>query len=140
MPISHDDFLAIAKDAITHNGEIWIRNAISRSYYSLFHSTLRITEGRIPERDDNGDRLPGGIHQRLSDCLCNGSAADEFGLDKQEIKMIGLALRTAHHRRVTADYKLHKRINKIDAISLIQSAQETTKKIDGLLSIKLNAS
>ncbi|MGP4130074.1 hypothetical protein OJE16_09995 [Pantoea tagorei] len=109
MPVSHDAFLTVAEDSISKDGELWVRNAVSRAYYCLFHSALRLTNGRIPEKDKDGNSLPGGIHQRFADYLCDGTAADQLSLDENEIKRIGLALKTAHHRRVTADYKLHKK-------------------------------
>lgn len=139
MPISHDSFLEIAQDSLGKDGELWVRNAISRAYYSLYHSALRLTDGYVPETDINGLKLPGGVHQRFANYLCDGIAASDFSLDSAEVKRIGLALKAAHHRRVSSDYKLDKKINKIDALSTISSVQEMTSKINSLLSVKQSA-
>lgn len=136
MPVTHACFLEIAHDSLTKNGEKWVRNAVSRAYYSMFHSALRLTSGRIPEIDVQGVRLAGGTHQRLAMYLCDGLAAQDFSLDIAETKKIGLALRTAHHRRVVADYKLNKKINKIDALYTIKAAEDLELKINELLGEK----
>ena len=139
MPVSYDSFLEIAQDSMSKDGELWVRNAISRAYYSLYHSALQLTNGHIPETDSNGVRLSGGVHQRFANYLCDGLAASDFSLDKEEVKRVGLALKTAHHRRVISDYKLDKKINKLDAISTIQSAQEMALKINNLINSQKNA-
>lgn len=136
MPVTHDCFLEIAHDSVAKNGEQWVRNAVSRAYYSMFHSALRLTSGCVPEKNERGDRLAGGTHQRLADYLCEGLAAKEFSLDATETKKIGLALKTAHHRRVVADYKLNKKINKLDAIVTIKIAEDLDSKISSILEAK----
>ncbi|EIY1881673.1 hypothetical protein ACOIE4_003667 [Klebsiella variicola] len=136
MPVTHHCFLDIARDSVDKSGEQWVRNAVSRAYYSMFHSALRLTGGYVPNEDEKGSRLMGGTHQRFADYLCDGTAAQEYSLDVTEIKKIGLALKTAHHKRVTADYKLNRKINKIDALTTIKSAEEMDLTIDGLISSK----
>ncbi|MGS3503291.1 hypothetical protein [Citrobacter koseri] len=136
MPVTHECFLDIARYSLAKNGEPWVRNSVSRAYYSMFHSALRLTNGHIPETDNQGKRLAGGTHQRFADYLCDGLAAKDFSLDIAETKKIGLALKTAHHRRVAADYKLSKKINKIDAISTIKTAEELESKIDEIIATK----
>lgn len=136
MPVTHDCFLDIARDSVEKSGEQWVRNAVSRAYYSMFHSALRLTGGYIPDEDDKGARLMGGTHQRFADYLCDGAAAKEYSLDVTEIKKIGLALKTAHHKRVTADYKLNRKINKIDALTTIKGAEEMDLTINELIRTK----
>lgn len=136
MPVTHDCFLDIARDSVDKSGEQWVRNAVSRAYYSMFHSALRLTGGYVPDEDDKGARLMGGTHQRFADYLCDGAAAQKYSLDVTEIKKIGLALKTAHHKRVTADYKLNRKINKIDALTTIKSAEEMNLTIDELIRAK----
>lgn len=133
MPVTHECFLDIAKDSVTKDGEKWVRNAISRAYYSMFHSALKLTNDFVPDKDERGNKMDGGTHQRFADYLCDGMAAKDFSLDRDEIKKIGLALKTAHHKRVAADYKLKKKINKIDAISTIKSAEELANKVESMI-------
>lgn len=136
MPVTHGCFLDIARDSVNKNGEQWVRNAVSRAYYSMFHSALRLTNGHIPEINDRGDRLSSGAHKRFADYLCYGVAASDFTLDIVETKKIGLALKTAHHKRVAADYKLSNKINKLDALSTIKAAEALDDKVKTLLSAK----
>lgn len=135
MPISHVDFLDIARKSLDNNGEQWVRNCISRAYYSMFHDAQQLTNGFTPDKDSNGDALRGGTHQRFAEYLCSSEAAVTYSLDGVELKKIGLRLKTAHHRRVLADYKLTRKINKIDALSTIVDAEEMAQKILELLSV-----
>ncbi|URL13331.1 hypothetical protein LVR30_13890 [Pantoea ananatis] len=139
MAVSYQSFNEVAQDCVSKQGEMWVRNAVSRSYYSFFHSALRLTNGKIPERDSYGERLPGGTHQRFADFLCDGTAASEFSLDVEETKKVGLALKTAHHRRINSDYRLDKKINRLDAVSTIELAEEMALLIDSILSRKQSA-
>jgi len=136
MPVTHGCFLDIARDSVDRNGEQWLRNAVSRAYYSMFHSALRLTDGHIPDKNEQGDKLTSGTHKRLSDYLCDGLAARDFSLDVTEAKKIGLALKTAHHKRVAADYKLNNKINKLDALSTIKAAEDLDDKVNALLDAK----
>ncbi|MCI1676643.1 MAG: hypothetical protein LKK36_06295 [Ewingella americana] len=136
MPITHADFLDVARKSLDNSGEQWVRNSISRAYYCMFHTALQLSDGFIPEVDKSGSLLSGGTHKRFADYLCDGQAAATYSLDCVELKKIGLKLRTAHHRRVLADYKLTRKINKIDAISTMQDAEELGDKVIELLSVK----
>lgn len=140
MPVSIDCFLDIAKNSIENSGEQWTRNAISRAYYTMYHSALQLTDGYIPTQDDNGDRLPGGVHARLAEYLCGSKAAADHKLDVIASKKIGLKLKTAHHRRVIADYNLDKKVNRLDACSTIKDAEDMQLMVAGMVRAKLSAS
>lgn len=140
MPVDINCFLEIAKSSIQHSGEQWTRNAISRAYYTMYHSALLLTEGFIPTHDEHGERLPGGVHARLAEYLCGEKAATSHKLDLKATKKVGLKLKTAHHRRAIADYNLSKKVNRIDACSTIQDAEDLQALIAGMIDTKKSAS
>ena len=140
MPVTVDCFLDIAKRSLENNGEQWSRNAISRAYYTMYHSAIRLTDGFTPTVNEHGEKLSGGVHVRLAEYLCSGHAASQHGLDTIATKKIGLKLKTAHHRRVISDYNLNKQVNRIDAFSTIKDAEDMTITINSMLSAKKTAS
>lgn len=130
MPISASDFIQVAKSSLENNGEGWTRNAISRAYYAMYHSGLLLTVNKLPhqEREDSKHK---GVHARLSDYLCD--ARDAAHNDLVSLKKIGLMLKTAHAKRVAADYHLGKKINRIDALSVISDAEKVICLVDKLI-------
>ncbi|EHD22070.1 MULTISPECIES: bacteriophage protein [Brenneria] len=132
MPVSRDCFLDIAKDSLKNSGEQWTRNAISRSYYFMFHSVKSIIIDKAPDRDKAGNRLPFGEHKRLSEYLCSGDAAEDYSLDGPTAEKIGMKLRSAHQKRCDADYALEKKINRIDALKMVVAAEEVARDVDSL--------
>lgn len=139
MAVSIDCFLEIAKNSIEHSGEQWTRNAISRAYYTMYHSALQLTDGYIPTQDVNGQRLAGGVHARLAEYLCGSQAAVDHNLDAVATKKIGLKLKTAHHRRVAADYNLDKKVNRLDAHSTIKDAEDMQLMVAEIINTKQSA-
>lgn len=140
MPVSIDCFLDIARNSIENSGEQWTRNAISRAYYTMYHSALQLTDGFIPTHDERGQRLQGGVHARLAEYLCGSKAAADHKLDATSAKKIGLKLKTAHHRRVIADYSLNKQVNRLDALSTIKDAEDMQMLVTSMVKGKLSAS
>ncbi|EUL86105.1 hypothetical protein P832_02638 [Enterobacter kobei] len=140
MSVDINCFLEMAKSSIEKSGEQWTRNAISRAYYTMYHSALLLTDGYIPTNDEHGKRLSGGVHARLSEYLCGEKAAIDHSLDKNAAKKVGLKLKTAHHRRVIADYNLDKKVNRIDACSTIKDAEDLQSLIAGMIDTKKSAS
>jgi uncharacterized protein (UPF0332 family) len=122
--------MELAKASVTNSGEQWTRNAVSRAYYSMYHSALRVVGGVVPTHDKQGEKIPGGTHARFYNYLCSGEAAAEHNVDPTLTKKIGLKLKTQHFHRVTADYKLSQKINRVVAVISIQDAEE----IDNLVS------
>ncbi|HFI6420562.1 TPA: hypothetical protein ACGRST_001570 [Escherichia coli] len=140
MAVSIDCFLEIAKKSIENNGEEWTRNAISRAYYTMYHSALQLTDGYIPTQDEHGQRLSGGVHARLAEYLCGNEAAGNHNLDANATKRVGLKLKTAHHRRVSADYNLGKKVNRLDAHSTIKDAEDMQVMVANMINTKQTAS
>lgn len=132
MSVSVDCFLDIAKNSLENKGEQWTRNSISRSYYFMFHSVKSVISRQIPNKDKVGNRLPYGEHKRLSEYLCSGDAAADYSCDAPTTEKIGMKLRAAHLKRCDADYDLEKKINRIDAVAMIASAEELAKDISSL--------
>ncbi|MES4613997.1 hypothetical protein V2154_15610 [Ewingella sp. CoE-038-23] len=124
MPVNYECFIELAKGSLENTGEQWTRNAISRAYYAMYHSALRVVDGKIPTHDENGTKLPGGSHQRFYDYLCDGVASKDHNLDPVLTKKLGLKLKTNHYLRVSADYKLKEKINRVSAISSIYDVEE----------------
>ncbi|CAA0158504.1 hypothetical+protein [Escherichia coli] len=140
MPVAINCFLDMARCSIENNGEQWTRNAISRAYYTMYHSALLLTDGYIPTQDEHGQKLQGGVHARLSEYLCGEQAATSHRLDRNAAKKVGLKLKTAHHRRVIADYNLDKKVNRIDACSTIKDAEDLQTLIAGMIDTRKSAS
>lgn len=133
MAVEHSCFFSLAKDALDKNGEMWTRNAISRAYYGMYHSALRLVNDQVPSRDSNGEKLAGGIHLRFSTYLCSGEASQDLDLDDASIKRIGMKLKQQHALRVNADYKLDSKVNRITALSALKDAEDIDFLIDKLL-------
>ncbi|CNI11561.1 TPA: hypothetical protein ACVQMW_004136 [Yersinia enterocolitica] len=127
MAVNYDCFMELAKTSMTNSGEQWTRNAVSRAYYCMFHSALRVVNGNVPSHDKEGYKLSGGTHARFFDYLCDGAAAKDYQLDPVVLKKLGLKLKASHYQRVIADYKLHLKVNKITAQILIKDAEEVEK-------------
>lgn len=135
MSVQHTCFLDMAKHSLTLNGEMWTRNAISRAYYSTYHSVLRVTNNSIPISNQEGEKLKGGVHMRLCTMFCSGEAAAVRNVDISIIKRLGVKLKMMHSQRVKADYKLDHKINRITAISTINDSEEIDKIVNQLLNI-----
>ena len=134
MPVMHNCFLDLARESLQHNGEQWTRNAISRSYYGMYHAALRVTNKLTPTHDTDGDKLPGGAHMRLYTAFCSGEAAEVNDVDVDKVRKIGVKLKMLHAQRVNADYKLERKINRITAISALQDAEEIDALVDQMMS------
>ncbi len=132
MAVNYECFMELAKASLVNNGEQWTRNAVSRAYYCMFHSALRVINGKVPSHDKHGQRITGGAHERFFNYLCDGAAAEDFELDPVVLKKLGLKLKSSHFQRVTADYKLDKKVNKLTAQLLIKEAEEVEKLVSEL--------
>lgn len=132
MAVNYDCFLELAKASLTNSGEQWTRNAISRAYYCMFHSAIRVIDGRLPSRDKTGQKIAGGTHERFFNYLCDGAAAEDFKLDPMALKRLGLKLKQSHYHRVIADYKLDKKVNKLTALTLLKDAEEVEQIVSEL--------
>lgn len=113
--------------------EIQRRNAISRSYYGLYHTAYNYMQTLPTAHLNTCNGEKGGSHKQLRDCYV--AASKEVLANKkffyQEVAKI---LRTSHFKRRDADYKLDMKITKdaleeqfIDCargISLIEKIKE----------------
>ncbi|ALA02738.1 MULTISPECIES: hypothetical protein [Enterobacter] len=132
MAVQFDCFLNVAKDSLDKSGETWTRNAISRAYYYMFHAVRDVINKPIPKNDKSGNPFPFGEHKRLSEYLCNGDAATDYNFDAAQLEKIGLKLRAAHHKRCDADYELHLKMNRLEAIKLLAVAENIKQEVDKL--------
>jgi len=126
-------FFDLARESLQQNGEEWTRNAVSRTYYGIYHSALRITNQQTPTHDADGIKLRGGVHMRFYTAFCNGEAASINNLDVNIVKKIGIKLKMLHAQRVTADYRLEQKINKVSALSALQVAEELNALVDKMM-------
>ena len=135
MAVEHTCFLELAKHSLTLNGEMWTRNAISRAYYGMYHSALRITNNLDPSFTEDGEKLKGGVHMRVYTVFCSGEAAAVNNVDVNTVKKIGVKLKMTHAQRINSDYKLERKVNRITAISAIQDAEEVDTIVNQLLKV-----
>jgi len=139
MSVLHTCFLEIAKDSLEKNGEQWTRNAISRAYYGMYHSALRMTDNMTPTHTTDGEKISGGSHMRFYSACCSGEAASIKNLDVSKVIKVGVKLKMLHVQRVTSDYKLERKVNRITALSAINDVEDINLIIDKLLDSKDNS-
>lgn len=133
MAVEHTCFFHLAQAALEKNGEAWTRSAISRAYYGMYHSAMRVTGNRIPAKTLSGESLPGGVHQRLYTFLCSGEAAQVSGYDAASMQEIGLKLKQYHEQRIKADYRLYEKLNRITAVTALREAEKVDEMVNQLL-------
>ncbi|MDB2331390.1 HEPN domain-containing protein [Alteromonas sp.] len=98
MAVEGKDFLEFAKSAVSHGTEIGFRNAVSRSYYSIYHTVLSLVEQQIP------NYAGGGTHSSLIKYLEDPSCPERF--DKRQLRRLSYILRQQRDLRCDADYEL----------------------------------
>lgn len=133
MAVEYSCFVELAKNSIGNSGEMWTRNAISRAYYSMYHSALRVVDGAVPKVDLQGNTINGGSHKRFFTYLTSGEASTKHNLDPVITKKLGLMLKKNHFHRVTADYKLGEKVNRLTAHSCIQDVDEIEQLVTQLI-------
>lgn len=101
MSINPEDFLRSAESiADIENSEIYARNAVSRSYYSMYHKILSILDREPPRQKGKG------CHANLIDYLKNNGEGLEC-FESKSLVRLSYMLRQQKERRVDADYKLY---------------------------------
>lgn len=119
MAIKHRDFLNYAQNVIKDNsncGEVDLRNAISRSYYSAYH----ICAGKFePSRNDKM-----GAHERLISGMRNS----------QDTKVRELAeqLKTLKAKRTKADYRLELLITDTETYQALKESEQICDDAESL--------
>ncbi|KAB1578765.1 hypothetical protein [Serratia marcescens] len=137
MAVEYGCFAELAENSIGNSGEMWTRNAISRAYYSMYHSALRVVNGVVPKVDRHGNKINGGSHARFFAYLTSGDASLKHNLDPTKSKKLGLMLKTNHFHRVTADYKLGEKVNRVTALVCLQEVNEIERLVTQLIESKL---
>lgn len=105
MSVTPDDLLAEAKLLATaaRASEARRRTVISRAYYAAYHTLLQAAQakGYVYETQQN---RPAGRHENLIH-WCEGRPSDP------DLKQSARRLLTMKRHRVSADYKLHARLD-----------------------------
>lgn len=114
MSIKPEDFHDSEIGKHSSDIEVERRNAVSRTYYSMYHYTIQAGyQGRYVDT---------GMHQSLIDELLN---------DK-ETKGAGWMLSAAKKLRVTADYRLNENLTKSEAETIISLLEHYPEKLPQL--------
>lgn len=108
MSVKPSDFLDFAENVLSNNDEISCRNAISRSYYSLYHSVC----GELKY-------CPPTSHHGVISYLRSTKANNKESLDPMVMRRVAAILEQTKKQRQVADYDLNHNINDTDAKSTI---------------------
>jgi uncharacterized protein (UPF0332 family) len=132
MPINAYDFIRVAKSGIAErNDEPSYRNAVSRAYYSIYHSASSLVlSKRIPKY--NGKETPyvkGGTHCKLAYYLTDQENNKEQ-FDRDDMSVIAVKLKMTKTLRTTADYYLNRTVTAEDADYMIMQAEGILEKVE----------
>lgn len=130
MAVDYTDFLTSARSMLAGGDveEVCIRNAMSRSYYGLYHIALRYADAaHVPPVSD----WAGKTHEKLA-AFYEGS----FHANKEhrlKLRGIGYALKQSHRARCRADYHLDLAVDQLSAESQAISCERKSELIFGLM-------
>lgn len=133
--MDRDLLIKQAEELINNNGEEWVRCAIGRAYYYLYHNAIMFTNGRIPNTGRNGERLNGGMHKKLQEYFsfhCDDGLMGAY--NPELLKKLGVFLKLQHSRRLDADYRLFLKIDPTVARSSIRDIKKMVHDIESELS------
>lgn len=130
MPINCDELLAFARDCVERDDEVGYRNAISRAYYSAYHSVYPVL--------DNG---PKDSHQGLIDYLKSDAWRGNEKYEKQTLIAIVYMLKSLKDSRIIADYRLEasEGVSKHNAEESVELASRVHSKVSEMTSLKLSS-
>lgn len=114
MAIKPEDFHDSEIGKHSSDLEIERRNAVSRTYYSMYHLTR--------QAGYDGKYADTGMHQSLIDELVNDKAT----------KSAGWILNKAKQLRVSADYRLNEDFTKSEAETIISLLERYPEKLTQL--------
>jgi len=116
MAVKSPEFMASAKLMLSSSSEIDFRNAVSRAYYSVYHSALQnsIRIG-LPQY------ATGSTHERLVESFKNNGH-----------KPIAYRVADHHRKRCIADYKTEVDLSHAQAHSQILSMEQLISDLDAL--------
>ena len=106
------EFLTFAK-SLSHDNEIDIRNAMSRSYYASYHACL------LKFLPNNS--VEGGLHNKLIQSLKSSPEIKD--------RTIGFMLEQLKGSRVKADYYLNERISSNESATSIKQTEKLIEKL-----------
>ncbi|HHR1496244.1 TPA: hypothetical protein ACTYY8_002932 [Klebsiella michiganensis] len=130
-----------AEKALKEDGEEWLRCAIGRAYYYLYHSSVLFTGGEVPARGRDGEKLNGGMHKKLQQYLLFHCDDGINGLySPQLLKRLGVCLKIQHKRRCDADYRLSLTIDSVTARSTIREIKRIVLEIENEIKQKAHES
>ena len=117
MSISPKDFLNSAKKSINESSEVSWRNAVSRAYYSAFHTCLLYAEDKL--------NFACPKHNAHSSLISLFESEPE-----NKYKSIGYMLRQCRKMRNLCDYELDLEISKGEAISSLKQSERIIEHIE----------
>lgn len=112
MSVSPTDILGSAQATQAVEGEISVRNAISRAYYAAYH----LARQTFPPLPESMASAGGGVHKAYIDQL---QQADEGSIERR----FGVALNSMKGKRTKADYHLSDDIKPYEAVMQITKAE-----------------
>jgi uncharacterized protein (UPF0332 family) len=98
MAIAGEDFLESANRSLDEGDEVGFRNAISRSYYAMYHKVLSTITSEIPRYSG------GGVHSSLLSYLEHSAIGEPY--DSREMKKFSYMLKASRDLRCLADYEI----------------------------------
>jgi uncharacterized protein (UPF0332 family) len=100
MAIVGEDFLDSANRYLDEGDEVGYRNAISRSYYAMYHKVLSIITLEVPNYSG------GGVHSSLISYLGHSAIGEPY--DTKDLKKLSYMLKASRDLRCIADYEIER--------------------------------
>lgn len=120
MSVVYGDFLNEAKDFLSTSpsSEIRLRSSISRGYYALYHSALKLADRvHVPPVSSQ----TGPSHKNLRAFYIDNLYPDKKLQNK--MKRVGYSLKVLHETRCKADYELDQNISQMAADDFVQRCE-----------------
>ncbi len=108
MPVNENNFLNSTINSFNSGSEIDYRNAISRSYYAVYHKSLSLLDS-LPNFNSSH-------HAGLINYLSTSECAKHEGYNESTLKEISRLLKVMRKARNDADYNLDSVITKNTSI------------------------
>lgn len=134
MPINAYDFIRIARLGLKECcDEAGYRNAVSRAYYSIYHSASSLVSSRqIPKYNGKGTpNVMGGTHRKLAYYLTDNENNKE-PFNRDDMSVIAVKLKMTKTLRTTADYHLTRTVTAEDADYMIMEAEGIFEKVKAM--------
>lgn len=125
MSVNPTDILDSARAIKTDEGEIFIRNAISRAYYAAYH----LARQTFPADQEFQARSGAGVHKSYIDQL---QEAAQGSIERK----VGVVLNAMKGKRTKADYHLDDDIKPYEAAMQIVKAESLFAELENETSIR----